>query len=180
MSQIPAIRLRPATVDDIAQLSAWDTDDDVVAATTDAPDAELAFEGLDWHEELAGQTEHYRYYIAELEGRPLGAMLVIDPHLEHTHYWGHIEPGLRALDIWIGAPADRGQGSGTAMMTHAIDMCFSEPDVTAIVIDPLASNTRAHAFYRRLGFTEEGRRMFDDSDCLVFRLTRNAWTARQA
>lgn len=181
MHRKPSICLRPATIEDIPQLSAWDTDDDVIASTTDDPDAELAFEGLEWQEELAGQTEHYRYYVAELDGRPLGAMLVIDPHLEHTHYWGDIEPDLRALDIWIGAPEDRGQGHGTTMMTLAINMCFSDSRVKAIVIDPLASNTRAHAFYRRLGFEEEGRRMFNDhSDCLVFRLTRVAWINRPA
>lgn len=179
MSQTCEIRLRPATLDDIPQLSEWDRDEDVIASTTDDPDAELAFEGLEWHEELAGQTEHYRYYIAELDGRPLGAMLVIDPHLEHTHYWGEIEPGLRALDIWIGAAQDRGQGHGKTMMTLAIEMCFSDSQVHAIVIDPLASNTRAHQFYQRLGFEPEGRRMFSDSDCLVHRLTRAAWIARR-
>jgi aminoglycoside 6'-N-acetyltransferase len=47
--------------------------------------------------------------------------------------------------------------------------------VTAIVIDPLASNTRAHGFYQRLGFEPEGRRMFGDDDCLVHRLTRKTW-----
>jgi hypothetical protein len=50
--------------------------------------------------------------------------------------------------------------------------------VTAIVIDPLASNTRAHRFYRRLGFVPEGRRMFGDDDCLVHRLTRLTWRQR--
>jgi hypothetical protein len=57
-------------------------------------------------------------------------------------------------------------------------MCFAEPAVTAIVIEPLASNTRAHKFYRRLGFVAEDRRTFGDDDCLVHRLTRLAWRQR--
>ena len=46
--------------------------------------------------------------------------------------------------------------------------------MTAIVIDPLASNTRAHKFYRRLGFAAEDRRMFGDDDCLVHHSNRLA------
>ena len=45
------------------------------------------------------------------------------------------------------------------------------------MIDPLASNTDAIRFYRRLGFVDEGERCFgDDSDdvCLVMRLARDA------
>ena len=64
------------------------------------------------------------------------------------------------------------------MMRRAFQVCFAEPAVTAIVIDPLTSNTRAHKFYRRLGFVPEGRRLFDDDDCLVHRLTREAWRQR--
>jgi len=172
------IRLRPATIDDIPQLSVWDTDPDVIAATTDEDDAELAFDGMDWDAEIRAQSNVFQYLIAELDGRPIGAMLVIDPHLEPTHYWGAIEANLRAIDIWIGHPRDRGCGHGSEMMRQAIDFCFADPRVTAIVIDPLASNGRAHAFYRRLGFVPFGRRMFGEDDCLVHRLTREAWQSR--
>lgn len=51
--------------------------------------------------------------------------------------------------------------------------------VTAIVIDPLNSNTRAHAFYQRLAFVPTHRQLFGGTDdCLVHRLTRAAWMAR--
>ena len=63
------------------------------------------------------------------------------------------------------------------MMQAAITRCFADPTVTAIVIDPLASNTAAIRFYRRLGFVEVERRRFhgDGGDvCLVMRLDRSA------
>jgi aminoglycoside 6'-N-acetyltransferase len=47
--------------------------------------------------------------------------------------------------------------------------------VTAVVIDPLASNVRAHRFYERLGFKPISRRTFGDDDCLVHELTRSDW-----
>lgn len=172
------VRLRPAVAADAGLLAAWDRQPHVIAAVTDDPEAEAAFGGTDWSEELAMQSEVFRYSIAEADGRPIGVMLTIDPAREPNHYWGDIEPGLRALDIWIGPPDALGRGYGTRMMTLAIDACFAEPGVTAIVIDPLASNTAAHRFYGRLGFRPVERRMFGEDDCLVHRLERAEWEAR--
>lgn len=175
-----AVTLRPATVADAGVLASWDRHAHVVSATTDDPDQDLAFGGLDWAEELAVATPDSFYWIAEIDGRPIGAMQNIDPHTEPTHYWGEIEPGLRALDIWIGPVDALGRGYGTQMMTQALDACFADPAVKAVIIDPLASNTDAHRFYARLGFRPEGRRWFGPDDCLVHRLTRTDWEAAAA
>lgn len=174
-STAPTVTLRPATPADVVWLELWDEDPDVIACASDDPNATTAFEGVDWNDELAMQTELYQYFIAELDGRPIGAMQICDPHLEPTHYWGEIAPNLRAIDIWIGSAADRNRGYGREMMRLALHRCFADPRITAIVIDPLASNERAHQFYRRLGFAPVGRRRFGDDDCLVHELTREAW-----
>lgn len=171
------ITLRPATLDDVPLLDLWDLEPHVISATTDDPDAEKAFGDTYWPDELALVRDDYQYFIAELDGRPIGGMQIIDPHTEPTRYWGNVEPGLRAIDIWIGNAADHGHGYGAEMMRLAIAACFQDPAVTAIIIDPLASNTRAHTFYQRLGFRPEGiRELGEDNDiCLVHRLTRDAW-----
>jgi aminoglycoside 6'-N-acetyltransferase len=171
------IVLRPATLDDAPILKAWDKEPHVIKATSDDPDATEAFEGIVWEDELARQSDLGRYYIAELHGRPIGAMQIIDPHLEPTHYWGEIAPNLRVVDIWIGVASELGKGHGAEMMRQALAICFADPAVTAVLIDPLASNTRAHKFYRRLGFKPLGRRLFGDDDCLVHQLTRTDWLA---
>jgi aminoglycoside 6'-N-acetyltransferase len=168
------LRLRRATIGDAPVFEGWDTDPDVIAATTDDGATERAFGGLDWREELGQQSDASYYLLAEVDGRPVGAMQICDPHAEPTHYWGEIEPNLRAIDIWIGAAADRNQGYGREMMRLAHERCFADPVVTAIVIDPLASNTRAIAFYHRLGYETVERRAFGEDDCLVLRLTRPA------
>jgi aminoglycoside 6'-N-acetyltransferase len=102
----------------------------------------------------------------------------MDPARDETHYWGEAEPGFRAIDIWIGEEADLGRGYGTEMMRLALDRCFAEQAVKAVLLDPLASNTRAHRFYERLGFEAVDRRMFGTDDCLVHRLERDVWQAR--
>ena len=172
------VRLRPATLDDAPMLARWDLEPHVIECSTDDPDADIAFGGIEWREELADQSDISFYLIAEVAGRPIGVLQIIDPHLEPTHYWGEIEPNLRAIDIWIGPRDALGQGYGTRMMTLALDACFAAPEVTAVVIDPLASNTAAHRFYQRLGFAVVGRRLFDTDDCLVHRLERATWKGR--
>lgn len=160
----PPVRLRPATLADAPLLRQWDDDPDVVAS--DPHD--------DWHweEELAEVPDWREPMIAELDGRPIGFLDIIDPAREPSRYWGDVPPGLRAIDIWIGTAADRGRGHGTEMMRQAIARCFAPPEVTAILIDPLASNVRAIRFYERLGFRPVERRWFGEDDCLVMRLER--------
>ena len=169
------VTLRRATTADAHWLDRWDRDPDVIACSTDDPNAKIAFDGVEWREELAAQDEHSQYFIGELDGRPIGAMQICDPHLETSHYWGDIAPNLRAIDIWIGAPQDRGKGFGAEMMRLALEKCFADPRVTGIVIDPLESNERSHRFYRRMGFKAIGRRRFGRDDCLVHELTRRDW-----
>ncbi len=173
------ITLRPATLADVPTLAAWDRETHVIACSNDDPEADVAF-GSDWAEEVTNSAYELTYLIAEVDGQPVGAMAVCDPHTEPSRYWGEIEPGLRAIDIWIGPPEWLGRGVGTQMMARMIDRCFAEAGVTAVIIDPLNSNTAAQRFYRRLGFVEVGRRMFDQDDCLVMRLEKADWQSGQA
>lgn len=177
------VRLRPATPDDAPTLQAWDRQPHVIACSSDRPGLEIAFDGIDWPEELAQASSDSFYQIAEVDygggARPIGVIQVCDPHTEPTHYWGEIEPDLRAIDIWIGPPDALNKGYGTQMMAQALDAAFAEPRVKAVIIDPLNSNTKAHRFYRRLGFKDVGRRLFhDEDDCLVMRLERVDWLMR--
>ena len=171
------LQLRPAMPADVPHFEKWDREPHVIAATSDDPEADVAFEGAEWLEEITNGDPASAYFVAEVDGHPIGAMQVIDPALERTHYWGKdCPPDLRAMDIWIGDSAFLNRGFGTQMMTIAINRAFSEPNVEAIVIDPLNSNTDAHRFYQRLGFRPIGRRLFDeDDDCLVHRLDRADW-----
>lgn len=159
------MKLRPATPDDLSLLRSWDAQPHVVAATgTDG--------AFDWEFELPRTVSWREMLIAEADGRPLGIIQIIDPAEEETHYWGDIEQGLCAIAIWIGEERDLGRGFGTDMMRLALDRCFANPSVRAVLIDPLASNVRASRFYERLGFRPMKRRTFGDDDCIVYRLER--------
>ena len=166
----PDTIVRPAAPADAALLRRWDGKPHVRAATSN--DGSVAFDA-DWDEELAPREDGTELFVAEVGGTPIGALQIIDPATERSRYWGEIGSGHRAIDIWIGEEDFLGRGHGTAMMRFAIGRCFACPDVRAILVDPLSNNTRAHRFYRRLGFRFVERRVFDDtSDCFVFRLDR--------
>src|SRR5262245_58096545 len=163
-SGMSPVRLRPATLADLELLEHWDEQPHVVASDPKDDwgwERELAFEP-DWREQL----------VAELDGRPIGFLQIIAAEPEETRYWGDVGPGYRAIDIWIGEASDLSRGYGTAMMRLALARCFAEPGVRAVLIDPLASNTRAQRFYERLGFRFVEHRRFGDDDCCVYRLYR--------
>ena len=159
------LHLRPATIKDLELLRRWDEEPHVVESDPN--------DDWGWEVELTRNPDWREQLIAEVDGRSIGFIQIIDPALEDSHYWGEIESNLRAIDIWIGEEEELGKGYGTQMMKLAIDRCFADPLVMAILIDPLASNTRAHRFYERLGFQFIEPRQFGDDECFVYRLNRS-------
>jgi len=166
------MKLRKATLADLPLLRHWDSMAHVIAATG-------ADDPYDWASELPRDVPWREFLMAEIEDVPIGIVQIIDPANEESHYWGEIERNLRAIDIWIGEEADLGRGYGTQMMTLALNRCFADPAVKAVLIDPLASNVRAHRFYERFGFAMVERRTFGLDDCLVYRLARDDWRRRK-
>ena len=164
------ITLRPATIADLALLRHWDEQPHVVASD---PNDEWA-----WEVELARSPPWREQLVAEAEGRAVGFVQVIDPAREETHYWGSVPEGVRAIDVWIGEAEDLNRGYGTRIMTRALERCFADPGVGAVLVDPLTGNTRARRFYERLGFEFVERRRFGKDDCSVYRMPRAAWARR--
>jgi aminoglycoside 6'-N-acetyltransferase len=158
------MHIRTATPADVALLRRWDEQPHVLAADP--------HDDWGWEIELSRSPDWREQWIAEVDGRPIGFIQIIDPAREESHYWGDVAADLRAIDIWIGDEADLGRGHGTEMMQRALARCFADPAVTAVLIDPLADNARAHRFYERLGFHPVERRRFGDDECLVHRLDR--------
>ena len=158
------VRLRKASIADADLLSYWDTKTHVLESD---PDDEWH-----WKEELPREVPWRQQLMAELNGRPIGFVQIIDPLEEESHYWGDVPAHKRAIDIWIGEESDLGKGYGTIMMQLAIDHCFEDDLISGILIDPLKSNTKAHRFYKRMGFEVVEEREFNGLPCLVMELKR--------
>lgn len=166
------IRLRKAGPDDLALLRHWDEQPHVIASDPN--------DDWQWETELLRDVDWRDQLIAELEGRPIGYVEIIDPAREDEHYWGDVPDNLRALDIWLGEAEDLGKGYGTRIMRIALDRCFADEGVTAVLVDPIASNTQAHRFYERLGFRFVEARRFGKDDCYVYRISRADFMAAAA
>lgn len=158
--------LRAATLADLPLLEHWDEQPHNIESDPN--------DDWNWAVELARFPDWREQLIAELDGRPIGFVQIIDPAREETHYWGDVPENLRAIDIWIGEKEDLGQGYGKTMMYLALDRCFAADDaVTGVLVDPLASNVRAHRFYEREGFKFIEERKFGEDECFVYRIDRS-------
>ena len=158
------INLRPAKQDDLALLRRWDEQPHVIASDPN--------DDWGWEVELHRNPDWREQLIAELDGCPFGFVQIIEPAREESHYWGDVPANLRAIDIWLGEESYLGKGYGTSIMRLALARCFINPEVTAVLVDPLAENTRAHRFYERLGFQFVEQRRFGEDECFVYRLDR--------
>jgi len=161
------LKIRAATIDDLDILNRWDNEEHVIVS--DPNDDWL------WETELQKTPPWRDQLIASVNEKPIGFIQIIDPKEEESHYWGDVEENFRAIDIWIGEIDFLNKGFGTLMMKHALQICFSNPSIKAVLIDPLSNNIRAHTFYQRLGFNPVGIRMFGDDECLVHILNRKDW-----
>jgi aminoglycoside 6'-N-acetyltransferase len=92
------IKLRPVTSADLTLLRHWDEQPHIIACDPN--------DDWGWEVELDRNPEWREQLIAEIDGRPLGFMQIIDPALEDSHYWGDITENFRAIDIWIGEKTD--------------------------------------------------------------------------
>lgn len=165
-----AIHLRRARFADIPLLEYWDGLPHIVEATGCDEGEPGAW---DWKNEIAAEPPWRELLVAELRGNAIGFVQIIDPYLEETHYWGDCEQNLRAIDIWIGEAENLGRGYGSRIMSQALERCFAATRVSAVLIDPLIANTRAIAFYRKMGFQPVEERVFGEDECLVMRLERD-------
>ena len=165
------ILLRKALPSDLPILQLWDEQPHVMDSDPN--------DDWNWALELKRQPEWRWQLIAEENGRPVGFIQVIDPHLEETAYWGDIKQGYKAIDIWIGMADDLGKGYGTQMMSVVLDLCFEDTSINEVLIDPLASNEKAIRFYQRLGFEFVEERMFGKDHCHVYTMTRGQWQSIQ-
>ncbi len=89
------MKFRQATSADIPLLRHWDNQPHVIASDP---------EFWNWEDDFNRNDPAVQKYIAELDGRPIGFVQIMDPALEETHYWGEMDSGYighRYLD-WRG------------------------------------------------------------------------------
>ena len=137
------VTFRTATKDDLKAIVAMLADDDIGEnRETALPDEYLhAFEAM--------ESEHYnKIIIAELDGAIAGSLqLVFVPGLSRGGAKRGIIESVRVKS------ALRGQSVGTALMKEAIRLA-REGGCKLVQLTSDKRRSRAHLFYRRLGFEQ--------------------------
>ena len=122
-----------------------------------------------------------QYYFAVRAREPEGpGQLLGFAHLfwiEHVH-------GSAALNLGIGAPANRGQGYGGEVMRLMLNYAFNELGLHRLTAAMVEDNSGAIRFFERRGFLLEVRRrqaVARDNrrwDMLLYGLLRSEWEKR--
>lgn len=160
-----SVTFRRARTSDVGLLRRWSHADHVRDVIGDAYD-------WDWPTEVeSGWQEVWIASIREGKVRlDIGVVIVLNTEADPSHYWGDVEPGTYAIDLWIGESNALHRGFGAAMMRYGIDRAFQVHGANVILLDPIATNTAAIGFYRHMGFQDVGPRRFGTDQCLVLQL----------
>lgn len=94
MDNTKKLSIRIAYTSDFAILCEGDEKPHVKAATSN--DGSKSFD-VNWEDDLRGRSDGTEFFIAEVDSYPIGAMQIIDPATERTHYWGAVASNLRAI-----------------------------------------------------------------------------------
>ena len=136
---------RPMTTYDLPMVRRWLETPEVRRWWGD-PDSEISL-----LEEDLGDPR-MRMWIVAHEGRPFAYIQDYDPHDWAMHHFGHLPPGSRGIDQFIGEPDMIGRGHGSAFIRAHVDRLFAE-GAPVVGTDPDPSNARAVRAYQKAGFT---------------------------
>ena len=136
---------RRMTAGDLAMARRWLAMPEVCRWWGD-PDSEISI-----LEEDLGDPR-MRMWIVSHEGRPFAYIQDYDPHDWAMHHFGHLPPGSRGIDQFVGEPDMLGRGHGSAFIRTHVDRLFAE-GAPAVGTDPDPSNARAIRAYQKAGFT---------------------------
>jgi len=134
-SSTAELALRPTRADDLGYVVATESDADNAPYLAPSPRAE--------HEGFLGDPRQ-RHLIAEVEGRPVGFVLM------------RLHPEDRAVELRRLAVTEKGRGYGRATLRAVARAAFEGHGAHRLWLDVKPHNERARALYRSEGFVEEG------------------------
>lgn len=109
----------------------------------------------DWLSEMLEElgSQWLEHYIAYLGNEPLGFVQRYDSALAPSGPWSSQPPGTWGLDLFVGDTSNLGKGFGARMLDAFImQICWPDPRVERLLVDPEEGNLAAFATYRSVGF----------------------------
>ena len=114
---------------------------------------------------------HVAMWIVSHQGNPFAFIQDYNPHAFAGHHLGHLPPGSRGIDQFIGAPDMIGRGHGSAFVQAHVDALMA-CGASAVGTDPSPDNARAIRAYENAGFVRRAKTKTEWGLCLL--MTRYA------
>ncbi len=164
-----AVRTVPFAAEHLDQTARWLADPDLLrridSVGPTSPEGHRAY----WEARLASPREDNRAILAN--GQHVGNCGMI------------IDESRRKAELWIYLGRSRGQGVGGAAVQEMLVEAFERRGLRRVFVRVLVSNEPALAFWRSLGFAEEGRAREDTwidghpVDSMLLSLLAREWGA---
>ncbi|MGX9354634.1 GNAT family N-acetyltransferase [Roseobacteraceae bacterium S113] len=94
-------------------------------------------------------------WLVRYHGQPFAYIQDYDVHGWPEHHFGHLPPGARGIDQYIGLAEMVGRGHGTGFIKAHVAALFAT-GAPAVGTDPDPDNAAAIAAYRKVGFAPAG------------------------
>jgi RimJ/RimL family protein N-acetyltransferase len=149
----PNFTFRPLSFADMPTMSRW-LSDPVVAEWYEEGGTDIGHLTGKYRDMLEGR-EPTKGYIAMCDGVEIGYIqaVPIDSFPDYARQLD-VQPGAVGIDLFLGEPAYRGRGIGSAMLREFTDrIVFGEMHAPIAIIGPSPENTRAVRSYEKAGFT---------------------------
>lgn len=145
MTAPDAYSFRRATLDDLALLKAWQSNQHV----REWWEAAEPYDASDLGDPRVARC------IVSTQGRPFAFMQDYTVHGWPDHHFADLPEGSRGIDQYIGEPEMIGRGHGKAFIRQRMQDLFQD-GTPVIATDPHPKNGRAIAVYKKLGFIALG------------------------
>jgi len=142
----PTVTLRDLTPDDSNRILAW-RNSEAVRPYMYTDHLISADEHARWFAGIPGDDRR-RYWIIELDGRPVGLANLYDIDRRH---------GRCAWAYYLADPAVRGLGLGSYIEFWIIEQVFGPQGLTKLWCEVLASNEAVWRLHEKHGFVQEAR-----------------------
>lgn len=161
--------LRPITSADYPLLVQWNCDEELRELMGGGEYPSTVDECLLWHKQINSDRHRQMFGI-----EAVGHGLIGDIELDHIAW----RSGDAELRVRIGDDAFRGRGLGTEAVTLMLSYAFDTLTLQRVYLRVLASNKRAIAAYRKVGFKREGALTRRDAngermEIVLMRMLRN-------
>jgi RimJ/RimL family protein N-acetyltransferase len=185
----PRVRLAPPDPEKDAEIeSAWTHDGEYLRLVDLAPARPLSPSQVKKkYEQLEKEAEKNFYFAVRLRDKPAEGPEGPGRLIGFVRlFWVDWMHGSAALNLGIGAPADRGQGYGSEALGLILQYAFDEMGLHRVAAAAAAYNTGALRFLERHGFSPEVRRrqaVARDGqrwDVVMYGLLRAEWEQRRA